>query len=349
MLVCKLQRECPTSVFPTARRSRFQNPVTVAEIAASIGAGLAKAALAAKVNGKLVDLSHRIESDADARDRHGARSRGRRDPAPLHRAPAGARGEGALSRGAGHHRPGDRERLLLRFLVQAAVHARGPRRDRKANGGDREKGSPGAAKVMARDDAVAFFKSIGEKYKAEIIASIPAKETISLYGEGDFIDLCRGPHVPSTGKLEGVQADEASPAPTGAAMRRTRCSSASTARPGRKKEDQDAYLRMLEEAEKRDHRQARARSSISSTCRTRRRAWCSGIPRAGRSGRRSSSTCAACTATTATSEVRGPQIIDRSLWEQSGHWENFSENMFTTSVGEPRLRDQADELPRATS
>ena len=191
-----------------------------------------------------------------------------------------------------------------------------------------KKDEPVVREVWKRDDAVKFFESIGEKYKAEIIASIPANEDISLYREGAFIDLCRGPHVPSSGKLKvfkltkvagaywrGDQANEQLQRIYGTAWGR--------------KEDQDAYLKMLEEAERRDHRKLgkelglfHFQEEAPGLVFWHPKGWVIwqaveqymrvGVPRHGYH------------------EVRGPMILDRSLWEKSGHWEKYRENMFVT-------------------
>jgi threonyl-tRNA synthetase len=237
---------------PDGSRREFPGPVTVAEVAASIGAGLAKAALAGKVDGRLVDTSHRIEADAPGhRHRQGRRRAG--DHPPLHGAPAGLCGEGAVPRRAGDHRPGDRERLLLRLRLQAPVHARRPGGHREAHGRAGRKDEPVVRRVLPRDEAVAHFKGLGEHYKAEIIASIPAGEDVSLYREGGFEDLCRGPHVPSTGKLKHFKLMKVA----GAYWRgdhRNEMLQRIYGTAWASKDDLQQYLTMLEEAEKRDHR-----------------------------------------------------------------------------------------------
>ena len=245
-----LARRCRQGVSP--RRS--PSP----QVAAAIGPGLAKAALAGNVDGKLVDTSHRDRSRRRARDRHRQGSRGTRSAAPLDRAPARLRGEGALPRRAGDDRPGDRGRLLLRLLVQAPVHARGPRGDRDEDGRAREEGRARHAQAdAARRRRRVLQVRIGEHYKAEIIASIPANEPISLYTEGKFTDLCRGPHVPSTGKLKVFKLMKVA----GAYWRgdsKNEMLQRIYGTAWAKKEDLDAYLHRIEEAEKRDHRQARS-------------------------------------------------------------------------------------------
>ena len=136
------------------------------------------------------------------RDRHGQGPRRPRGDPPFDGAPAGLCRQGAVSGRAGHHRPGHRERLLLRLLLQAAVHAGRPGRHREADGRTRRQGRARRLAGCCRGTRRwSYFKSHGEHYKAEIIAGIPANEDVSLYREGGFEDLCRGPHVPSTGKL----------------------------------------------------------------------------------------------------------------------------------------------------
>ena len=183
--------------------------------------------------------------------------------------------------------------------------------------------------MKSRDDAVAFFKGMGEHYKAEIIESIPADEDLSLYSQGEFTDLCRGPHVPSTDKLRAFKLMKVA----GAYWRgdsNNQMLSRIYGTAWLNDKDLKAYLIQLEEAEKRDHRKIGKHAGPVPPCRKKRRAWCSGIPRAGRSGRWSSSTCAASTAQSGYQEVRCPQILDVSLWKKSGHWDNYKDNMFFT-------------------
>jgi threonyl-tRNA synthetase len=182
---------------------------------------------------------------------------------------------------------------------------------------------------MARDEAVAFFNSIGEKYKAEIIASIPEKETISLYGQGNWVDLCRGPHVPSTGKLKVFKLMRVA----GAYWRgdsRNEMLQRIYGTAWAKKEDQDAYLKMLEEAEKRDHRRLGTQLDLFHMQEEapglvfwHPKGWVlwQAVEQYMRRVYRENGY----------REVRGPQILDRSLWERTGHWENFKDNMFTTA------------------
>ena len=278
----------------------FDKPVTVAEVAQAIGPGLAKAALAGKVNGKLVDTSYRVDCRRRRRDRHRQGPGRARGHPPLDGAPARPRGEGAVSRRAGDDRPGDRGRLLLRLRVQAAVHARRPRRDREAHAEIAKRDIKVERQVMPRDEAVKFFRDMGEHYKAEIIAVDPDGEDDLALPPGRLHRPLPRPARALDRQAQGVQADEGRRARTGAATRRTRCCSASTARRGRRRRTRTPTCTASRKRRSATTASSAARS-ISSTCRTKRRAWCSGTRRAGRSGSRSSSTCAASTATTAIS------------------------------------------------
>jgi threonyl-tRNA synthetase len=188
---------------------------------------------------------------------------------------------------------------------------------------------PVQRKLMARDEAVQFFESIGEKYKAQIIAAIPANEPISLYGQGNWIDLCRGPHVPSTGKLKVFKLMRVAGAywrgdSKNEMLQRIYGTAWAT------KEEQDAYLKMLEEAEKRDHRTLGTQLDLFHMQQEapglvfwHPKGWAlwQAVEQYMRRVYRENGY----------QEVRGPQILDRSLWERTGHWENFRDNMFTTS------------------
>ncbi|MBP9947263.1 MAG: threonine--tRNA ligase, partial [Vicinamibacteria bacterium] len=191
-----------------------------------------------------------------------------------------------------------------------------------------KKDIPVTREVWKRDDAVKYFESIGEKYKAEIIAGIPANEDIGLYREGDFIDLCRGPHVPSTGKLKVFKLMKVAGAYWRGDSKNEmlqRIYGTAWAR----KEDQDAHLHMLEEAEKRDHRRLgtaldlfHLQDEAPGMIFWHPKGWAlwQAVEQYMRAVYRDNGY----------QEVRCPQILDRSLWEKSGHWENYKDNMFTT-------------------
>ena len=238
---------------PDGSKRPFDKPVSVAEVAASIGAGLAKAALAGKVDGKLVDTSFVIdkdaqlaivtEKDADGVDviRHSTAhllAYAVKELYPEAQVTIGPVIDDGFYYDFSYKRPftlEDLEKIEAKMAELA-------KKDEKV-----------LRKVLPRDEAVAYFKGIGEAYKAEIIASIPANEDVSLYSEGAFTDLCRGPHVPSTGRLKHFKLMKVA----GAYWRGDHRNEMLTRVYGTawaKKEDLDAYLFRLEEAEKRDHR-----------------------------------------------------------------------------------------------
>src|SRR5689334_10379416 len=243
----------PNIRLPDGSTKSFPGPVSVAEVAQAIGAGLARAALAGRVDGKLVDLGYRIEKDADlaivterdaeANDllRHSTAhllAHAVKELFPDAEVTIGPVIENGFYYDFSYKRPFTPEDLAA---IEKRMHEIAARN------------LPVERKVMARDAAVTFFKSIGEKYKAEIIASIPEKEAISLYGQGNWIDLCRGPHVPNTSKLKNFKLMRVA----GAYLRgdsKNEMLQRIYGTAWAKKEDQDAYLKMLEEAEKRDHR-----------------------------------------------------------------------------------------------
>src|SRR5215813_4462588 len=243
----------PNIRLPDGSQKSFPGPVTAAEVAQSIGAGLARAALAAKVDGKLVDLSTKIEKDADLAIvtpkspegldilRHSTShlmAQAVQELFPGAQVTIGPVIENGFYYDFSYKRPFTPEDLAAIEKRMAEL----VKRD-----------IPVAREVWPRDKAVEFFKSIGEHYKAEIIASIPAGEDVSLYREGEFIDLCRGPHVPSTGKLKVFKLMKVA----GAYWRGDSHNEMLQRIYGTawaKKEDLDAYLHRLAEAEKRDHR-----------------------------------------------------------------------------------------------
>jgi threonyl-tRNA synthetase len=313
---------------PDGSQRQFESPVTVAQVAASIGSGLAKAALAGKVDGKVVDTSHLIAHDADLaiiteKDaegidviRHSAAhllAYAVKELFPEAQVTIGPVIDNGFYYDFSYKRPFTPEDLqaIEKKMVELA-----------------RKDEPVTRSVMPRDEAVAYFKSIGEDYKAEIISSIPAGEDVSLYAEGKFTDLCRGPHVPSTGKIKvfklmklagaywrGDSKNEMLQRIYGTAWTR--------------KEDQEAYLHMLEEAEKRDHRKLGRQLDLFHF-----QDEAPGLifwhPKGWTVWQQVEQYMRAVYHDNGFQEVKGPQILDRSLWEKSGHWENYKENMFTT-------------------
>ncbi|MBX6391929.1 MAG: threonine--tRNA ligase [Burkholderiales bacterium] len=318
----------PTIRLPDGSEKRFEAPVTVAEVAQSIGAGLARAALAGRVNGKLVDTSYRIEDDADVaivtdRDPEGLElirhstahllAYAVKELYPEAQVTIGPVIENGFYYDFSYKRPftpEDLEKIEQRMRELA-------KRD-----------IPVTREVWERDKAVEFFHSIGEHYKAEIIASIPEGEEITLYREGDFVDLCRGPHVPSTGKLKVFKLMKVA----GAYWRgdsRNEMLQRIYGTAWAKKEDQDAYLHMLEEAEKRDHRRLGTQLDLFHV-----QDEAPGMvfwhPKGWTLWQQVEQYMRRVYRENGYQEVRCPQILDRVLWEKSGHWENYKENMFTT-------------------
>jgi threonyl-tRNA synthetase len=313
---------------PDGSVRKFDNPVTVAEVAASIGPGLAKAALGGKVDGRLVDTSHRVLGDArlaivtdkdpEGLDliRHSTAhllAYAVKELFPDAQVTIGPVIENGFYYDFSYKRPFTPEDL-------ASIE--------KRMGELAKKDIPVAREEWKRDEAVKFFNGIGEKYKAEIIASIPAEEGISLYREGDFIDLCRGPHVPSTGKLKVFKLMKVA----GAYWRGDsnnemlqRIYGTAWAR----KEDQDAYLHMLEEAEKRDHRRLGKQLDLFHM-----QDEAPGLvfwhPKGWTLWQQVEQYMRAVYRDNGYQEVRCPMILDVSLWKKSGHWDNYKENMFFT-------------------
>ena len=319
----------PVIRLPDGSKREFDAPVTVAEIAASIGAGLARAALAGKVNGVLVDTSCVVSEDADLaiiteRDAEGLElirhstahllAYAVKELFPEAQVTIGPVIDNGFYYDFSYKRPFTPEDLeaIEKRMAELA------RRD-----------IPVTRKVLPRDEAVAYFKSIGEHYKAEIIGSIPAGEEVSLYTEGDFIDLCRGPHVPSTGKLKVFKLMKVA----GAYWRgdsKNEMLQRIYGTAWAKKEDQDAYLHALEEAEKRDHRKLGKQFDLFHM-----QDEAPGMvfwhPKGWSLWQQIEQYMRAKFVEYGYQEVRTPTVMDRSLWEKSGHWENYRENMFTTA------------------
>jgi threonyl-tRNA synthetase len=319
----------PVIRLPDGSERSFDEPVTVAQVAADIGAGLARAALAGKVNGQLVDTSYRIDSDADLaivtdKDADGLdlirhsmahlMAYAVKELFPEAQVTIGPVIEDGFYYDFAYTRPFTPEDL-------AAIEKRMAELAKKD--------IPVSREEWERDKAVEFFKSIGEHYKAEIIASIPAGQTISLYREGDFVDLCRGPHVPSTGKLKVFKLMKVA----GAYWRgdsKNEMLQRIYGTAWAKKEDLDAYLHRLEEAEKRDHRRLgkqldlfHMQDEAPGMVFWHPHGWLvwQEIEQYMRDKFREYGY----------QEVKTPTVMDRSLWEKSGHWDNYRENMFTTA------------------
>ena len=318
----------PVVTLPDGSQRPFDHPVTVDEVAASIGAGLRKAALAGRVNGKLVDTSYLIDSDAtlaivtekdpDGIDviRHSTAhllAQAVKELFPDAQVTIGPVIDDGFYYDFSYKRPFTTEDL-------AAIEAKMielAKADQKVS-----------RRVMPRDEAVKFFTGLGEVYKAEIIASIPDKEDISLYGQGNWVDLCRGPHVPSTGKLKAFKLMKVA----GAYWRgdsRNEMLQRIYGTAWADKKQLDGYLLRLEEAEKRDHRRIgkdldlfHLQEEGPGLVFWHPKGWAiwQAVEQYMRSVYRQSGY----------QEVRGPQVLDVSLWKKSGHWDNYQNNMFFT-------------------
>ena len=314
---------------PDGSVRQFEAPVSVADVAASIGTGLAKAALAGKVDGKLVDTSYRIEQDANlaivtAKDEEGLdiirhstahlMAYAVQQLFPDAQVTIGPTIEDGFYYDFAYKRPFTPEDL-------AAIEKK---MDELV-----KKDIPVERYELSRDEAVAYFKGIGETYKAEIIESIPQGEVLSLYREGEFTDLCRGPHVPSTGKLKVFKLMKVA----GAYWRGDSNNEMLQRIYGTawaNKDDLKAYLTRLEEAEKRDHRRLgkqldlfHLQDEAPGMVFWHPRGWT--LWQTIEQHMRRELDAAGY------QEVKTPQIMDKTFWEKSGHWQNYQDNMFLTS------------------
>jgi threonyl-tRNA synthetase len=320
---------------PDGSKRPFDHPVTVDEVAASIGSGLRKAALAGRVDGKLVDTSYVIDGDAnlaivtdkapDGIDviRHSTAhllAQAVKELFPEAQVTIGPVIEDGFYYDFSYKRPFTTEDL-------AAIEAKMTelaKADQKVS-----------RRVMPRDEAVKFFTGLGEIYKAEIIASIPAKEQISLYGQGNWVDLCRGPHVPSTGKLKAFKLMKVA----GAYWRgdsRNEMLQRIYGTAWADKKQLDEYLHRLEEAEKRDHRKIgkdldlfHLQEEAPGAVFWHPKGWQVFQTRIGYMRQRQNAA--------GYREVSAPELMDATLWQQSGHLEKFGENMFLTKTPDERL------------
>ena len=313
---------------PDGSQRPFEQPVTVAQVAASIGAGLAKAALAGKVDGKVVDTSFLITHDADVaiitdKDAEGLDvirhstahllAYAVKELFPDAQVTIGPVIDNGFYYDFSYKRPFTPDDLIAieKKMTELA-----------------KKDEPVTRQVLPRDEAVAYFTSIGEAYKAEIIASIPADQEVSLYTEGKFTDLCRGPHVPSSGKLKVFKLMKLA----GAYWRgdsKNEMLQRVYGTAWAKKEDLENYLHVLEEAEKRDHRKL---GKVLDLFHMQEEApglvfW---HPKGWTIWQQVEQYMRQVYKDSGYQEVKGPQILDRSLWEKTGHWDNYRDNMFVT-------------------
>jgi threonyl-tRNA synthetase len=321
---------------PDGSQRDFATSVTVAEVAASIGTGLAKAALAGKVDGKVVDTSFVIDTNSQlaiitAKDKEGLEvirhstahllAYAVKELFPQAQVTIGPVIENGFFYDFAFERPFTLEDLAVIEKRMAELAA---------------KDEPIVRRVLSRDDAVAYFKDLGEHYKAEIISSIPAGEDVSLYREGRFEDLCRGPHVPSTGKLKHFKLMKVA----GAYWRgdhRNEMLQRIYGTAWATKDELQQHLTQLEEAEKRDHRKLGRELDLfhvddhaPGMVFWHPKGWAiwQAVEQYMRQVYRDNGY----------QEVKGPQLLDKTLWEKTGHWDKYRDNMFTT---ESEKRDYA--------
>ena len=319
----------PVVRLPDGAQKRFDVPVTVADVASAIGPGLARAALAGKVDGKLVDLSHVIDRDAelaivtdkdvDGLDilRHSSAhllAHAVKELFPDAQVTIGPVIEDGFYYDFSYRRPFTPEDL-------SAIEAR-MREIAKRD-------LPVRREVWGRSRAIDFFKSQGEHYKAQIIEAIPGDETITLYRQDNFTDLCRGPHVPSTGKLKAFKLMKLA----GAYWRgdsRNEMLQRIYGTAWASKDDLDAYVHRLEEAERRDHRKLAKQLDLFHL-----QEEAPGMvfwhPKGWIVWQQVEQYLRRVLSAAGYQEVRTPLVMDLTLWERSGHWEHFRENMFFTS------------------
>lgn len=322
----------PRIALPDGSHREFSRPVTVAAVAADIGAGLAKAALAGRLDGRLVDTSQIIDHDAvleivTARDADGLEiirhscahllAQAVKELFPDAQVTIGPVIEEGFYYDFAHERsftPEDLDAIEARMHELAAAELVTSRVE------------------MGRDEAVAFFRQRGEHYKAEIIAAIPAGEVISLYRQGDFVDLCRGPHVPDTGRIPAFKLTKVAGAywrgdSANAMLQRIYGTAWAN------KKDLAAYLLRQAEAEKRDHRKLGRRLELFHVQEEapgmvfwHPRGWAlyTEIERYMRDMQRANGY----------REIRTPQLVDFSLWQRSGHADKFGKDMFALQMDE---------------
>jgi threonyl-tRNA synthetase len=325
----------PVITLPDGSQRSFERAVSVAEVAQSIGSGLARAALAGRVDGKLVDTSFSIDHDARVsvvtdRDADGLEvirhstahllAQAVKQLFPDAQVTIGPVIEDGFYYDFAYSRPFTPEDL-------AAIEAR-MKKLAKAD-------QPLHRRVMPRDEAVAFFRNLGERYKAEIIAAIPANEPISLYGQGDWVDLCRGPHVPSTGKLRAFKLMKLAGAYWRGDSRNEMLQRIyGTAWPDQTQLDE--YLHRLEEAEKRDHRRIGRELDLFHMQEEAPGAvfW---HPKGWQIFQTLINYMRAKQQAAGFQEVNAPELMDCSLWEASGHWAQFGESMFITRTPDDRV------------
>ncbi|MDG1688367.1 MAG: threonine--tRNA ligase [Gammaproteobacteria bacterium] len=314
---------------PDGSQRQFDHPVSIHDVAFNIGAGLARAALAGKVNGDLVDTNHIIEQDADIaiiteRDEEGLDIIRHSTSHLMAQAVKQLYPDAQVTIG-----PVIEDGFYYDFSYKPGFTPEDLTKIEKRMHELVKLDIPVVRDEISREAGIAKFRSMGEEYKAEILEDIPKGETLSLYGQGDFVDLCRGPHVPSTGKLKAFKLMKLA----GAYWRGNSDNEMlqrvyGTAWPDKKALKQ--YIHRLEEAEKRDHRKIgknldlfHLQEEASGMVFWHDNGW--------RIYREVENYMRGTLLNHGYSEIRTPQVVDRTLWEKSGHWDKFGDMMFTTA------------------
>ncbi|MCW8933047.1 MAG: threonine--tRNA ligase [Gammaproteobacteria bacterium] len=319
----------PVVTLPDGSSRQFDSAVSIHDVAADIGPGLAKAALAGKIDGQLLDTSYVIDKDVQLaivteRDTEGMEVIRHSAAHLLAQAVKTLFPKAQVTIG-----PVIEDGFYYDFSYEESFTPEDLVAIEKKMAELAKENHTISRSVKSRDDAVQFFRDMGEEYKAEIIESIPANEDLSLYQQGDFIDLCRGPHVPSTGKIKAFKLMKLAGAywrgDSNNEMLQRIYGTAWT-----NKKDLKAYLRRLEEAEKRDHRKLGKKLDLFHM-----QEEAPGMVFWHEKGwiiyQEVEQYIRNVLVKHDYQEVRTPQVVDRSLWEKSGHWDKFSDMMFTTS------------------
>ena len=318
----------PNVTLPDGSVKSYDQSLTVAEVASSIGSGLAKAAIAGEIDGKMVDTSFMIENDSDLaiitnKDDKALEVIRHSTAHLLAQATQQLYPKAQVTIG-----PVIDNGFYYDFAYKDGFSEQDLAKIEKKMNAIVKQNLPIERMEMSRDDAVEFFKSMGEHYKAEIIESIPTDETLSLYKQGDFVDLCRGPHVPSTSKLKAFKLMKLA----GAYWRGDSNNEMLQRVYGtawENKEDLAAHLHRLEEAEKRDHRKIGKTQNLFHT-----QEEAPGMvfwhPKGWTLYQIIVQYMSQVFKDNGYQEVHTPEIMDRSMWEKSGHWDKFGDAMFTT-------------------
>ena len=318
----------PIITLPDGSQRVFEEAVSIMDISQDIGPGLAKATLAGEIDGRLFDASHIIESDTSLRiitdkDPEGLEVIRHSCAHLMAQAVKELFPEAQVTIG-----PVIEDGFYYDFAYERAFTPEDITTIEKKMNELAKANHSVSRSVMPRDEAIGFFRNLGEEYKAQIIESIPVNEGLSLYQQGDFIDLCRGPHVPSTGKLKAFKLTKLAGAYwRGDSNNEMLQRIYGTAWPNKKELKQ--YLHRLEEAEKRDHRKL-ARKQDLFHFQEEAPGMVFWHPKGWAIYKEVEEYTREKMRLNGYKEINTPQVVDQSLWEKSGHWDKFHDDMFTT-------------------